>query len=156
MTHKRIEVCDNMDEKTSKHCLTTQEREKILQRIHSLLFWVGEFVPDTYELDGKQIMLRDTIFNFIAKPDPSEEEIEAALSLAERLQQDVKDREADLRSRNISVEDAKELMAEVAGLMRAVDELRNMNNEQADYSKQLLLDKVNDERRWLKFVKEVK
>jgi len=156
MTHKELVKCDSALKDPERHCLNPAEREKLLGRIHSALYWVGEFVPDRYEIDGKMVMLRDTIYNFISNPEPTFEEREAALSLAERLQQDVRDREADLRSRNMSVADAQELMDEVAGLMRAVDDLRTMDDEKADYSKQLLLDRINDEKRWLKFVKEIK
>lgn len=156
MTHDQLNKCDATSPEPGGHCLTPEERKKILGRIHSSLYWVGEFVPDEYEIDGKRIMLRDTIFAFISKEEPTDEEVEAALALADRLQQDVRDHEEDLRSRNISVDDARRMMDEVAGLMRAVDELRNMNKEKADYSKQLLMDRVNDEKRWLKFVKEVK
>lgn len=155
MTHKETPRCENTPEAAGKRCLSPKEREKLLGRIHSALYWVGEFVPDEYELDGKMVKLRDTIFNFISKEEPTLEEREAALSLAERLQQDVRDREDDLRRRNMPVDDARELMDEVAGLMRAVEELRTMDDEKVDYSKQLLLDRINDEKRWLKFVKEV-
>jgi hypothetical protein len=155
MTHKETTKCEKEPEVPGKRCLSQMDREKILRRIHSALYWVGEFVPDEYEIDGKNVKLRDAIFNFISKDEPTVEEREAALSLADRLQQDVRDREDDLRLRNMSVDDARELMDEVAGLMRAVEELRTMDDEKADYSKQLLLDRINDEKRWLKFVKEV-
>ncbi|OPY31234.1 MAG: hypothetical protein A4E32_01684 [Methanomassiliicoccales archaeon PtaU1.Bin124] len=147
-------VEDSADTKT--RCLNQRERERLLGRIHSALYWVGEFVPDEYEIDGRKIKLRDTIYSFISKDDPTEEEVEAALGLANRLQKEVREREDDLRHMNLSVDDAKELMDEVAGLMRAVDELRHIEDEKVDYTKQRLLDRINDERRWLKFVKEIK
>lgn len=48
------------------------------------------------------------------------------------------------------------MMDEICGLLRAVDELRNSHGEVAKYKRAALMAKVNDQRRWLQFVDELK
>ena len=55
-----------------KDCLTAEERKKILSRFHSLLFWVGEFVPELEEVEGREMPLRDVVFRFITERYPDE------------------------------------------------------------------------------------
>jgi hypothetical protein len=148
-------VCSNLSPDVKDHCLTTDDRIKIIGRIHSLLYWVGEFIPDEIEIDGKMILLRDTIFELISDPEPSPEKLGSAYALADRLDQEARRLEKRLRSGDISVENAHMILDEILGLMRAVDDLRHLKGEQADQERKLLMDKVNDERRWMAFVRLV-
>ena len=74
---KRI-PCDDSSIEEGRHCLTSKDRERIMARIHSALFWVGELIPDRYVIDGKDVPLRDTIFRFISDEDVSEEDVRNA------------------------------------------------------------------------------
>lgn len=151
-----LKVCSNTSPDVKDHCLTADDRNKINGRIHSLMYWVGEFVPQELEIDGRRILLRDTVFEFISDPDPGPEKLESAYALADRLDLERGKLEKRLRSGDLTVENAHNILDEILGLMRAVDELRHLNGEQADYERKVLMDKVNDERRWLAFVKLVK
>jgi hypothetical protein len=70
--------------------LSEEDSRRIMARIHSLLFWLGKFIPEEELLEGQRIPLREIIFNFISKAEPSEEEVEEAMSLAEALQRKAK------------------------------------------------------------------
>jgi hypothetical protein len=139
-----------------KDCLTPEERVKILSRIHSLLFWVGENVPDTEELDGREVPLRDVVFRFITEPQPNEDTVRRAHDLAQALESKAKALERDLRLEKMERETAHRVMHEALGLLRAVDELRDLKLEDRDVKARALVTKVSDEKRWLDFLQNVR
>jgi hypothetical protein len=51
---------------------------------------------------------------------------------------------------------AHKVMHEALGLLRAVDELRNIRPEDQEVRARALMATVNDEKRWLDFVKRTK
>jgi hypothetical protein len=140
----------------TKDCLTPEERKKILARIHSLLFWVGENVPDTEELDGQKVPLRDVVFRFITEEQPSEDTVRSAHELARSLESKARLLENDLRLEPMEKETAHQVMHEALGLLRAVDELRDLKLEERNVRARELMSKVSDEKRWLSFVKKVR
>jgi hypothetical protein len=136
--------------------LTENERLAIISRVHSLLFWVGKFIPQHEIVEGRQIDLRDIIFQFISKENPSPEDIQGAKELADLLEVKARALEKQLNVHEVTRADAYKLLDEICGLLRAVDELRNSHGETAKYQKTALMAKVNDERRWLHFVDQLK
>jgi hypothetical protein len=124
-----------------------------MARIHSLLFWLGKFIPEEELLEGQRIPLREIIFNFISKAEPSEEEVEEAMSLAEALQRKAKALEMEIRDKQISKGEAHLLLDEICGLLRAVDEIRHAKVGEANVKAMALMKRVADEKRWLNFVR---
>ncbi len=139
-----------------KDCLTPEGRAKILSRFHSLLFWVGENVPDTEELDGKKLPLRDVVFRFITEMQPNEDTVRSAHELASALEHKARSLEKDLRLEPMERETAYRVMHEALGLLRAVDELRDVKLEDRNVKARELMSKVSDEKRWLNFLQKVK
>jgi hypothetical protein len=139
-----------------KDCLTPKDRAKILSRFHSLLFWVGEFVPEMEELEGREVSLRDVVFRFITEQSPGEETVKRAQELASLLENKAKAMEKDLATKDMERERAYRLMHEALGLLRAVDELRDLRMKDRRLKAQALVAKVSDERRWLDFVKRTR
>jgi len=137
-------------------CLTPEERAKILSRFHSLLFWVGENVPDSEELDGRKVPLRDVVFRFITEPQPDEDTVRRAHDLARSLESKARSLERDLRLKEMERETAYKVMHEALGLLRAVDELRDIKLEDREVKARELMTKVSDERRWLDFLQKVR
>jgi hypothetical protein len=136
--------------------LTDRERKAIISRMHSLLFWVGKFIPEHEIVEGTQVDLRDVIFRFISKEDPTPEDIQGAKDLADVLERKARDLEKQLNNNQVTRADAYKLLDEVCGLLRAVDELRNSHGDLAIYQKTALMSKVNDEKRWLHFVDQLR
>ncbi|HEY3419724.1 MAG TPA: DUF5788 family protein [Methanomassiliicoccales archaeon] len=139
----------------SEH-LTESERRAIISRIHSLLFWVGKLVPQHEIVEGRQIDLRDVIFQFISKEKPTPEDIQGAKDLADLLEKKARDLEKQLSDHEVTKANAYRLLDEICGLLRGVDELRNSHGDLAVYQKTALMAKVRDERRWLQFVEQLK
>jgi hypothetical protein len=139
-----------------KDCLTPEERKKILSRIHSLLFWVGENVPDTEELDGQKVPLRDVVFRFITEQQPNEDTVRSARELARSLESKARSLEKDLRLEPMERETAYRVMHEALGLLRAVDELRDLKLTDRNVKARELMSKVSDEKRWLNFLEKIR
>lgn len=140
----------------AKDCLTPEERNRILSRFHSLLFWVGENVPDTEELDGQKVPLRDVVFRFITEEQPGEDTVRSAHELARSLESKARSLEKDLRLEPMERETAYRVMHEALGLLRAVDELRDLKLEERNVRARELMSKVSDEKRWLSFLQKVR
>ena len=136
--------------------LSDSERRVIISRIHSLLFWVGKFIPEHEMVDGRQIDLREVIFQFVSKDDPSPDEIQGAKDLADILERNARELEKQIKDHEVTRANAYLMMDEICGLLRAVDELRNSHGDTAKYQKTALMAKVSDERRWLQFVDQLK
>ena len=133
--------------------LSEEDRRRIMARIHSLLFWLGKFIPEEELLEGQRIPLREIVFNFISKAEPSEEEVEDAMSLAEALQRKARALEMELRDKQMSKGEAHMLLDEICGLLRAVDEIRHAKVGEANVKAMALMKRVADEKRWLNFVR---
>ena len=136
--------------------LGEEDRKKVLARIHSALYWVGKFVPEEEMLDDRRIPLRDIIYRFISNPDPSEQEIRDALSLADHLEKKARKLEEELKSReDLTKGGAHMLLDEICGLLRAVDEIRTSDRPEAQLKVKELMSRLDDERRWQEFLKSV-
>jgi len=136
--------------------LTEEDRAKILARIHSALYWLGRFIPEEEILEGKKLPLRDIIFKFVSKEQPSEEEVEVALSLADSMKRKAIELEDSLKSEeHLTKGQAHMLLDEICGLMRGVDEVRTSKGADAQLKAQALMTKVKDEKRWQEFLKSV-
>jgi len=144
------------DEACVQDCLTPKDRGMIMSRFHSLLFWVGELVPDLEVLDGKEIPLKDVVFRFITQQFPSEETVRQAKELSTSLEAKARSLERDLRTKNLKRDRAYQMMHEALGLLRAVDELRDVRLEERNVKAKALMARVSDEKRWLEFVRDVK
>jgi hypothetical protein len=137
-------------------CLTAEERKRILSRFHSLLFWVGEFVPEMEEIEGHEMPLRDLVFRFITERYPDEGTVRKARELATVLERKAKELEKDIEVQRMERPTAQRVMHEALGLLRAVDELRSIRPEDQEVRAKALMAMVNDEKRWLEFVKRNK
>jgi hypothetical protein len=134
--------------------LTEQDRRAIFNRIHSMLFWLGKFIPDDEQLDGKRVNLRDVIFRFVTKEKPTEEETLEALQLAEIMEKKARSLEEEIKTRpDLTKGQAHVILDEICGLLRGVDEIRHAKGATATVKAKALMSKVADEKRWQEFVK---
>jgi hypothetical protein len=135
--------------------LTRDDRARIISRIHSLLFWVGEMVPQEIEEGGRSIHLRDVVFRYLTNEHPTEEDRRDAAALAELLDRHVLEIESEIKGGDISRAQACSLMDEARSYLRAVDELLSVQAEETEVKRQELMARVEDARRWKHFVERV-
>ena len=141
---------------TCRECLTESERNAIISRIHSFLYWVGMFIPEQELVGGRQVNLRDVVYNFISKEKPTPEEVQGARDLANMLEKKARELEKEIKEQDVTRTHAYQLLDEICGLLRAVDELRSAKGKTAEFKRTSLMAKVNDEKRWLQFVEHLK
>lgn len=146
----RWDVCEG------SAALTSEDRAKIISRIHSLLYWVGEMIPQEIKLENRTVPLRDVVFRYIMSDSPTEQEVKEAATLAHMLDELVKDMEEEIKHGDVTRARACELMNEARSYLRAVDELRNASGKEAEIQRHTLMNRVEDARRWKRFVEKVR
>jgi hypothetical protein len=147
---EKWEVCEGSPS------LTPEDRAKIVSRIHSLLFWVGELIPQEISLEGRTVPLRDVVFHYIMSDEPTDRERKEAAALAHMLEELVKEMEEEIKHGDVTRAKACELMNEARSYLRAVDELRTASGKDAELKRHSLMTRVEDARRWKRFVEKVR
>jgi beta-phosphoglucomutase-like phosphatase (HAD superfamily) len=137
--------------------LTEDERRRIIKRLHSMLSWVGSSVPEREIIQGKPIDLRKIVVELISKPRLTKEDLEKASVLAKGIAERERYLEEVIIHGDITEEEALQLLEEARGLLRAMEELRNIQErKKAIETKETLLNKVDDEKRWQHFIGKIK
>lgn len=137
--------------------LTPEERAKLLSRVHSLVYWVGMLIPEHEILEDSEIDLREIVYNLTNKEVLTSEEHLQVQKLIRALKLKEKALEAQLTKDPLTVEAAKNLVEEVSGLLRAIEQLRSVETvEKAEFRKQELMNKIDDAKRWKRFIEAVK
>lgn len=149
-------MIESKDVCTGPPALTKEERARIISRIHSLLYWVGEMVPQEIREGDRSIPLRDVVYNYLTNDNPTEEEKRDAAILSDLLEKRVRDLEESIRMDDVDRKEACGMMNEARSYLRAVDELRSVKGEDADVKRHQLMAQVDDARRWKKFIDTVK
>jgi len=136
--------------------LSREDRDKIVSRIHSLLFWVGEVIPQDIVVGDRKVNLRDIVFDYIVRDSHTEEERREAETLDRLLDDKIKEMEREIKHGDVTRAKACGLMNEARSLMRAVDELRSTSEKDDQIKYRELMGKVEDAKRWQEFLKEVR
>ena len=150
-----IDHCLHESASRSTRCLSAEEKAKIMGSINSLFFWAGHMIPDEWEIEGRKVRLRDTVFRMVNDEDVTLEELQAARALADVLEKEVKRLEGDLRQNDLTMAQADSLFDDICGLLRAVAELRDLQTQHDEFRKEQLIQSIGDEKRWLRYMKEV-
>ena len=139
--------------------LQPEERERIMNRIQSLFNWIGATIPEDIELENKNIKLRKLVSDFITKSEVSDEDKENIRILIKALKKKSLELRQVISTQDISDHEAMVLLDEITGILRAVDKLRNLtedNEKEIHSGKEDLMRKIDDEKRWLKFTRSMK
>jgi len=113
----------------SKEKITDSQRNMLLKKLHRPLFWVGEYVPTKIEIDGKNFKLHEIIWEILNKKYFSTNDIENMELFLSMLREKEQEYERRLEHNNISYEEAKKLFKQTAGLMRAIMDLTEIEDE---------------------------
>jgi hypothetical protein len=162
--------------------LTETEREKLLVNLHRVLVWVGSKEPETIQIeqaaideelqkfhqtmkdlppeihpDKGTVELHRLIWRLINEKEITEEERIQIEELIDLLQKAEQKEENILKGQRITREQAGRLYEETAGVIRALLTLKDLlkNKERSDTKKEVGIGKVEDIRRWNKFIDQV-
>ena len=138
--------------------LSISEREKLLHGLHGYMAWVGAEIPDIFEIDGTEIPLHEVVWRLINKKELTEAETAGIESLIGALGEKETCDENALAKETITREEAEDLYNEASGLLRAIMDLKGIENgshHDKDVRRKILQKKISDTRGLLKFVDEV-
>ena len=138
--------------------LSVNEREKLLHGLHGYLTWVGAEIPDVFEIDGTEIPLHEVVWQLINKKELTEPETVGIESLIRALEAKETCDETALAKETITREEAECLYTEASGLLRAIMDLKRIENgahPDADVRRKILQKKISDAQGLLKFVDDV-
>lgn len=137
--------------------LSPDERGRILARIRSAFAEVGTRIPDFVEVEGRKLPLRETVLAYLERERWTRRELGEVDALCAALEGRVAELERSIREGDIDEASALALMREALGILRALSHLRKLGDAgERSVAKEALMSRVEDERRWLRFVRRVR
>ena len=106
--------------------ITKREHEKLLSSLHKYLFWVGEQIPQKIEIDGDQVHLHEFVWEMVNKPQLSDDDKKQINYCIAHISKKEEEYEKDLGESDLTQEDAKKLFSQTAGLLRALMDLKEL------------------------------
>jgi Family of unknown function (DUF5788) len=154
---KNLEV--NETESSENH-ITDDERKQLLSALHCRLFWVGQHIPDLVEFEGETYPLHNYVWELIQKDKLTEVEKSRIDKCIEIISAKEKKDEKELEENPLTPEEAKNLYHETAGLLRAITDLKEIEDgtlkESAKrFQEQFNTQRIKDVRLWLEFINKV-
>ena len=135
------------------------EREHMLFELHRYLAWVGESIPEMITIDGKDFQLHELVWKLILKKILTESEKKCVKWLIHKLENIEQIDEEKIEKAHLTRAQAELIQDEAAGLLRAIMDLKDLEEgktSQADFKKLNIADKVEDARRWVKYMKQMR
>ena len=118
---------------------------------------MGMLIPEQELLGDSEIDLREVVYNLTTKEKLTPEEVAQVNELIRLLKAKEHELEKRLSHDPMTRDAANEMLEEVCGLLRAIDELRSVESmEKAEFRKSAVLSKIEDAKRWQKFVESIK
>ncbi len=140
--------------------LTPEERNSILKRIESAFNWLGADIPNEVTIKGRKYNLKQEIQDLIMKQELTADENRRIEKLITSLEAEEKVMVNVVKTADITDHRAMELCEKICGILRAVHELRDIINNapkaKAIDAKEQLMERVEDTKRWLKYVEKIK
>jgi len=140
-----------------RRSITPEERKILELRLHRMLVWVGVMTPFEFELGGKKLPLHEIVWDLLAKECLSEEEKEDVRKLIWVLSRHEKADEEVLHNNDITIEEARKVFREAAGLLRAIMSLKSMvgSKNRCTTRHTASRRRLEDAKNWLAFLKQI-
>ncbi len=148
------------DKESSEEYLTDEERKQLLSALHCRLFWVGQYIPDYVEFEGKSYLLHNYVWDLIQKDTLTDVEKSRIDKCIDIISEKEKKDEKKLEEKPLTREEARALYHETAGLLRAVIDLKEIESgalkeSSRRFQEQFANQRIKDAKLWLEFIKEV-
>ena len=141
--------------------LTEDERKRLEKKLSRLLEWVGVWVPDDIELDGRTVPLHDTVWKLVRKDHLTGEEEALLLNLEDRLNKKYREDLEKIESTDRTENQAFQDYCEAAGLLRAIITLKDIERReekalgQDEWQASENEAKKAHARRWLEYLRQL-
>jgi hypothetical protein len=137
--------------------LTDEERDRFLDRAHSVFSWVGNLIPDKEKFDNTEIELRNVIFKLRTKKGITDDDRELARLLIQKIKVRKGQLETKLKNDKITLAVAKQLLNEISGLVKALNDLHDVElSDELIERKSAIFNRIDDEKRWQRYLKRIK
>ncbi|MDQ1276873.1 MAG: hypothetical protein QG610_2451 [Euryarchaeota archaeon] len=148
----------NENKNFSQKYITDTERKQLLSALHCRLFWVGQHIPDYVEFEGKRYPLHNYVWELIQKENLTPGEKSRIDKCIDIISAKEDEDERKLEEKPLTEEEAKSLYHETAGLLRAITDLKEIENGALKENTKHFQEKFNDQRvkdakLWLEFIK---
>jgi hypothetical protein len=148
-----------MPDSAKDDIISEWERKQLLAALHARLFWVGEEVPYSVDIKGKKCKLHDLVWDIINRDEISDENTKQIDKYISFLKEKEKEDELELTTKKLTREEAKILFNETAGLLRAIMDLRGIEDgtgkeKEREFHQVFSRERVAEARRWLQLLKE--
>ncbi len=122
-----------------------------------MLVWVGVMTPFEFDLGGKKVPLHEIVWDLLSKDCLTEEEKESVRKLIWKLTAHEKADEEILHKNALTLDEAKNIFHEAAGLLRAIMSLKSLvgEKEYCNLRSTASRRRLEDARYWLGFLKQI-
>jgi len=137
---------------------TQEDKRKCEIRLHKHLAWVGTQYPENLDVQGKNIKIREFIFDLITKNRLSSKDLKEIKILLHILQEIKLRKEKELETMKLTISEGRQLCDEIAGLIRAVDALKDLPKmrEKGEFYRKSKENRIRREKRWIKYLENLK
>ncbi len=137
---------------------TQEDRRKCEIRLHKRLAWVGTQYPENLDVQGKNIKIREFIFDLITKNRLSSKDLKEIKILLHILQEIKLRKEKELETMKLTISEGRQLCDEIAGLIRAVDTLKDLlkMREKGEFYRKSKENRIRREKRWIQYLEKLK
>ncbi|WP_407355444.1 DUF5788 family protein [Methanolobus sp. WCC5] len=111
---------------TENEEISDRERQKLLNRLHRSLFWVGKQIPRKIKLNEKEIDLHEVIWEIVNRPKLEKDDLRDIELFMGMLIDKEKEYEKQLENEQLSPDDAKKVFDLAAGVRRAIMDLKEL------------------------------
>ena len=146
----------NEEEPARKNTLRKEDIEKVLQEIERPFAFVGVMVPEVFAAGGVQLRLQSILYEMARKKRLTQEDVEAVINLLNALQKRKKELTDAIRDSKTQ-EELQRYRAEALGIIRAISEFSELTDGvYDDYKDVNRTQNVEDAKRWLNYLKQIK
>ena len=141
---------------TEDKLLSKVERENYLIKLQKEFAFTGATIPDRLAVDGKEIRLKNYVFEIFKKKghlSPEEQiDVDQTAALLQKKRREIIMR---MTSTDLTSKEADELFKTASGIDRALDTLYKAHEPRSSAQEESRKAKLQDGRRWLNLVKKV-
>lgn len=129
------------------------ERKVLLERVDREGATIGASIPESLEVQGESVRLREFVFEVKKVDTVPEERMEEVAALKKRLRRERLQRRERLEEADISKAEGEELVEAIIGLDRALHALENLGP--SDLAAEERAADMADKKRWFSFLRDV-
>ncbi|MFB6154976.1 MAG: DUF5788 family protein [Haloferacaceae archaeon] len=128
------------------------ERKQLLERVNRDGATIGASIPDTVEVQGEEIHLREFVFEIKRRDTIPPGERERVDQAKRNLRRERRERLDRIEEGEIPFEEGERLVESIVGIDRALEALEQLRP--ADVEQEAATQEAADKKRWMSFLKK--